>query len=115
METIGTLAGGVAHDFNNLLTVILGNAEFGMQDSNPEDPVYKDLIRIEKAATQACDLISQLLTFSRRQVLKPKLLNLNKTIEDLSKILKRIIGENIELKTKLAPKLAPVCLSEWHA
>ncbi|MFQ5824453.1 MAG: PAS domain S-box protein [bacterium] len=108
METIGTLAGGVAHDFNNLLTVILGNAEFGLQDSKPSDPVYQELIRIEKSATQARDLTQQLLSFSRRQVLKPKLLNMNQTIEDLSKMLKRIIGEDIELKTELAPKLAPV-------
>lgn len=108
METIGTLAGGVAHDFNNLLTVILGNAEFGLQDSKPEDPVYQDFIRIERAATQARDLICQLLSFSRRQVLKPNLLNLNKTIEDLSKMLKRIIAENIKLKTELTAKLAPV-------
>ncbi|MFQ5865683.1 MAG: PAS domain S-box protein, partial [bacterium] len=108
METIGTLAGGVAHDFNNLLTVILGNAEFGLQDTNPSDPVYPELIRIEKAASQARDLTSQLLTFSRRQVLKPKLLNLNRTIEEVLKMLKRIIGEDIELKTELASELAPV-------
>lgn len=108
MEIIGTLAGGVAHDFNNLLTVILGNAEFGMQESKPNDAVYKDLLRIEKAAIQARDLTSQLLSFSRRQVLNPKLLDLNKIIEDLLKMLKRILGENIELKTELAPKLPPV-------
>ncbi|MFQ5865706.1 MAG: PAS domain S-box protein, partial [bacterium] len=108
METIGTLAGGIAHDFNNLLTVILGNTEFGLQNTKPSDPTYQELIRIERAATQARDLTQQLLSFSRRQVLNPKLLSLNKTIEDLLKMLKRIIGEDIELKTELAAKLSPV-------
>ncbi|MFQ5752556.1 MAG: PAS domain S-box protein, partial [bacterium] len=108
METIGTLVGGVAHDFNNLLTVILGNTEFGLQDLKSDDPVKHDLIRIENAATQARDLISQLLSFSRQQVLNPRVLDLNKNLEDLLKMLKRIIGENIELWTELDASLAPV-------
>lgn len=109
METIGRLAGGVAHDFNNLLTVILGNAEFGLQDSKPSDPIHHDLVRIEKAAIQARDLINQLLSFSRRQVLKPKFFHLNQTIEELIMLLKRIIGEDIQLKTELAARLSLVC------
>ncbi|MFQ5640038.1 MAG: response regulator [bacterium] len=108
METIGTLVGGVAHDFNNLLTVILGNVEFGMQDSEPKDAIYRDLIEIEKAASQARDLIKQLLSFSRREVLEPRVLNLNHTIQDLFKMLNRIIGEDIALEIKLDPKLAPI-------
>jgi signal transduction histidine kinase/CheY-like chemotaxis protein len=108
MEAVGQLTGGIAHDFNNLLTVVLGNVEFGLQDCKPNDPVYQDLIRIENAASQACNLISQLLSFSRQQILRPKLLNLNKTVQDLSKMLGRVIGENIELKTKLARNLPPI-------
>jgi PAS domain S-box-containing protein len=105
METIGTLAGGVAHDFNNLLTAILGNAELGMQEAKPDHPVYQDLIEIEKAATQASSLIIQLLSFSRHQLLKPKLLNFNSIIQEMLKMLERIIREDIELKIDLAPEL----------
>ncbi len=109
METIGTLVGGVAHDFNNLLTVILGNVEFGFQDCSPDDPVYKDLIRIEKAGIHARKLVSQLLSFSRQKDYKPIVLNLNTTIDELLEMLTRIIGGNIKLKTKLAPNLLPIC------
>jgi PAS domain S-box-containing protein len=108
MEAIGSLAGGIAHDFNNLLTVILGNAEFGLENAEPNVPIYQDLVRIEEAAKQARDLITQLLTFSRRQLLKPKLVDLNITILDLMKMLKRIIGEDIALRTKLDQKLRPI-------
>lgn len=108
METVATLACEIAHDFNNLLTVILGNAEFGMQDSKLSDRVYQDLIRIKKAASQARNLIRQLLGFSRQPVPKPKLLNLNETIKEFLKMLKGIIRDNIDLKAKLAPNLAPV-------
>lgn len=114
METVGTLAGGVAHDFNNLLTVILGNAEFGLQAAKPGDPVYGDLSRIEQAALQARDLVSQLLSVSRRQMLDLKLLNLNQTIEEFIKMLKRVIGENIELNTSLAPDIDRVKADPVH-
>lgn len=105
METIGTLAGGIAHDFNNLLTVILGNAEFALQDVRPGEPIYDDLTKIEKAAEQAGALVSQLLTFSRQSVLDLKFLNLNDIVEETLKMLKRVISENIELSTKLAENL----------
>lgn len=108
METIGTLAGGVAHDFNNLLTAILGNVELGMQETKPDHPVYRDLIEIEKAAIHARTLIVQLLSFSRHQMLKPKLLNFNHTIEEMLKMLRRIIGEDIELKIDLADELSNI-------
>ncbi|MFQ5651065.1 MAG: response regulator [bacterium] len=108
METIGTLAGGVAHDFNNLLTTILGNAEFGLEDLRPDAPGYEHFIAIKEAANRASDLTNQLLSFSRRQVLKKKILNLNRTIEDLLKMLRRILGEDIELRVEFARKLAPV-------
>lgn len=108
MESIGTFAGGVAHDFNNLLTAILGNVELGLQDLPPSHPAQEDLIEIRKAANKASDLTDQLLSFSRRQVLKQKPLDLSKTVADLLKMLQRILGEDIELNLKLAPKLATV-------
>jgi len=108
METVGTLVGGIAHEFNNLLTVILGNVEFGKQDSKPSDAVYRNFNRIEKAAIQARDIISQLLSFCRRQGLQAKLLNLNETIEKFLKMVQHILNENIDLKAELSPDLAPV-------
>lgn len=112
MEAIGRLAGGIAHDFNNLLTVIIGNAQFGLQESQPRDPVHQDLIRIENAATQARDLVSQLLAFSRSQIFRPRHLNLNHIISDHVKLVKRIIGENIEIVTRLEPILALAAVDE---
>ncbi len=108
METIGTLAGGVAHDFNNILTAIVGNAELGMQYLDPDHHPYDDLDEIKKAAIKASDLTNQLLSFSRRQVLKKQSFNLNQVVEDLLKMLKRILGEDIELKTRFSRSLPPV-------
>jgi len=108
METIGTLAGGVAHDFNNILTAIVGNAELGMQRLDSNHYSYDDLFEIKKAAIKASDLTNQLLSFSRRQILKKQSFNLNKVVEDLLKMLKRILGEDIELKTEFAPSLPQV-------
>lgn len=108
MEAIGRLAGGIAHDFNNLLTVIIGNVQFGLQDSKNKKPVQEDLRRIESAATQARDLVSQLLTFSRSQIFKTQPLDLNRLIGDHVKMFQRIIGETIAIKTGLSPKLALV-------
>ena len=108
METIGTLAGGVAHDFNNILTAIVGNAELGMQYLDPDHHPYDDLDEIKKAAIKASDLTNQLLSFSRRQILKKQSFNLNQVVEDLLKMLKRILGEDIELKTRFSRSLPPV-------
>ncbi|RMD90913.1 MAG: PAS domain S-box protein [Calditrichaeota bacterium] len=108
METIGTLAGGIAHDFNNLLTAILGNAELGLNDARPGDPVYQDLLEIEKAALQAQSLTNRLLSFSRKQPMNPQPLNLNKIVEDFVVMLKRIIGEDIELEIDLSTQLQPI-------
>jgi len=105
MEAVGRLAGGVAHDFNNLLTVILGNSEFGLQDTNPEDKTYQELLNIEDAALQARDLVRQLLTFSRRQDFEPKLIDMNEIIQAHLKLLRRVIGEDIRVQTRLAPDL----------
>lgn len=108
METIGRLTGGIAHDFNNLLTVILGNVEFGLQDSQAGDAVHEDFQEIEQAATQARDLVRQLLSFSRRQEIKPEPLDINAVVEQFLKMQRRILGEHIESRTELRPNLPSV-------
>ncbi|HHE46637.1 MAG TPA: PAS domain S-box protein, partial [Bacteroidetes bacterium] len=105
MEAVGQLAGGVAHDFNNLLTIISGNAELAMLSLNQDDPQYSELHEIQEAAMRAADLTRQLLAFSRKQILEPRVLNLNEVVAKMEKMLKRIIGENIELTTHLQDDL----------
>jgi two-component system, cell cycle sensor histidine kinase and response regulator CckA len=106
MEAIGRLAGGVAHDFNNLLTVIAGYAEILSRRSVGRD--REDLAEIARAAAQAAELTHQLLAFSRRQVLHPKVLDLNGIVADMETMLHRIIGDDISVGVRLAPDLAPV-------
>jgi len=108
MEAVGQLAGGVAHDFNNLLTVILGYGILLLKDLGPEDPRRAPLEGIKQAADRAAALTQQLLAFSRRQVLAPRLLDLNAVVADMDKMLRRLIGEHIELSTVLAPDLGLV-------
>jgi PAS domain S-box-containing protein len=97
LESIGRLAGGVAHDFNNVLTVILGNVEMMLMESDPSQQLYSDLKEIETAANRSADLTRQLLGFARKQTVTPKSLNLNETVTDMLKILERLIGEGINL------------------
>jgi|WetSurMetagenome_2_1015567.scaffolds.fasta_scaffold09085_1 two-component system, cell cycle sensor histidine kinase and response regulator CckA len=108
MEAVGRLAGGVAHDFNNLLTGIGGYTDLIISSLNPGDPALPDLIEIRKATDSAAALTRQLLAFSRKQLIEPKVLNLNHLIADLQKMLLRLIGEDIELKTTLQPGLGAV-------
>ena len=101
LETVGRLAGGVAHDFNNLLAVILGYARL-IRDRLPQDsPFHRELQQIEKAGDKGATLTRQLLAYSRRQVLEPKVLNLNKVIEGIEPFLRRLMGEEIELNILL--------------
>jgi PAS domain S-box-containing protein len=97
MESVGRLAGGVAHDFNNMLGVILGHVEMAEEQINPADPLLLDLQEIKKAATRSADLTRQLLAFARKQTVSPKVLDLNQTVESLLKMLRRLIGEDIDL------------------
>jgi|GEM_PF-1720056 len=97
MESVGRLAGGVAHDFNNILQVILGNAQLAVEQAGPGDPVSLDLEEIQGAAQRAADLTRQLLAFASKQVITPRTLDFNETVEGMLKMLRRLIGENIEL------------------
>lgn len=108
MEAVGRLAGGVAHDFNNLLTVINGYSEFALGKATADDPLRKYLNEIRKAGERAVSLTRQLLIFSRRQALNLRLVDLNEIISDISKLLHRLIGEDIEFVIDLAPDLHQV-------
>ncbi len=103
MEAVGRLAGGVAHDFNNQLTAILGYAEFLLLDCPPGDPRRAGLEEIVKAARRAADLTRQLLAFSRKQVLQPRVVDLNVLIEDMRGMLRPLIGEDVRLETGYGP------------
>lgn len=108
MEAIGRLAGGIAHDFNNLLTVIAGYSGLALMRLKQGDPLLRHLEEIQKAVERAAALTHQLLAFSRRQIMAPKVVDLNTVIRELTKMLLRIIGEDIELATFLAGDLGGV-------
>lgn len=108
LESIGRLAGGVAHDFNNMLGVILGRVEMALEYVEPDQPIYKDLAEIRMAAERSADLTQQLLAFARRQVIAPKVVDLNEIVEEILKMLRRLIGECIHLVWKPGSDLWPV-------
>jgi PAS domain S-box-containing protein len=108
METAGRLAGGIAHDFNNLLTAILGTSELLLGDLPAGDSHRDDVEEIKRAANRAAGLTRQLLAFSRRQVLQPKVLDLNTVVRGTENMLRRVIGEDIHLTTRLASDLGLV-------
>ena len=110
LESVGQLAGGIAHDFNNLLAVILNYATFAIDSLEAEDPIRNDVREIEKAAKRAADLTRQLLAFSRREVVTPEALNINVIVGETESMLRRPLGENIELRTKLEPHLRDVMI-----
>jgi PAS domain S-box-containing protein len=108
MEAVGRLAGGIAHDFNNLLTIIKGYAELALQRSGVQPELRADVQQIENAAERASTLIRQLLAFSRRQVLQPKIIDLNAIVLGLDKLLGRLMGEHIEMVTRCAANVGRV-------
>jgi PAS domain S-box-containing protein len=108
MEAVGRLAGGIAHDFNNLLTAILSYADFLLVSLGADHPAREDVDEIRRAALKAADLTRQLLAFSRRQVLQPKLLDLNAIVSEMEKLLRRLIGEDVMLSTRLQADLGVV-------
>jgi signal transduction histidine kinase/CheY-like chemotaxis protein len=108
MEAVGQLAGGIAHDFNNILTAILGTGQLLLRDMPPDDPLREDVEEIRRAALRAADLTRQLLAYSRRQILAPKVLDLNVIVSGLGPMLRRLLGEDVQLTTTLAPDLGPV-------
>ncbi len=108
MESVGRLAGGIAHDFNNLLTVINGYSATVLELMKPHDPLRSRITEIYKAGERAAALVRQLLAFSRKQVLKPDLLDLNEMLADMETMLRPLVGEDVEIACELAPCLEPV-------
>jgi nitrogen-specific signal transduction histidine kinase len=108
MEAVGRLAGGVAHDFNNLLTVIKGYSELMLEQTAPGGPLRAEAEEVKKAADRAASLTRQLLAFSRQQVLAPRILDLNAAVGNIEQMLRRLLGEDIELSTVLGEKLGQV-------
>ncbi|HKT88834.1 MAG TPA: ATP-binding protein [Candidatus Sulfotelmatobacter sp.] len=108
LEAVGKLSGGIAHDFNNLLGVIIGYSDALQQSVGPDDPLREPIDEIRKAGQRAAALTQQLLAFSRKQVLEPKILDLNAIILDMEKMLRRLIGEDVVLKFNVRPGLGNV-------
>ncbi len=108
LESVGRLAGGVAHDFNNMLGVILGHLEFALEKTEDNNDLNDDLKEIQKAAQRSADLTKQLLTFARKQIISPRQLDLNDTVESMLNMLHRLIGENIDLVWKPSAHIWPV-------
>ena len=108
MEAIGRLAGGIAHDFNNLLTVIAGYSQWMLDDLPPDSPVIESASEIVLAANRAAVLTNQLLAFTRNQVVQPIVVDLNHLVAELDQMLRRVIGEDIELVAAMSPSLGLV-------
>jgi two-component system, cell cycle sensor histidine kinase and response regulator CckA len=108
MEAVGRLAGGVAHDFNNILTAVRGHSEILLTVLEPESPHRRHADQIHRAALRAAALTSQLLAFSRKQVLQPRMLDLNSVVANLTVMLRRLIGEHVELRTTHGERLGSV-------
>ncbi|HWP42714.1 MAG TPA: response regulator [Blastocatellia bacterium] len=108
MEAVGRLAGGIAHDFNNLLTAIIGYSQLVLSRLGESDPARKEVEQIQRAGERAAALTGQLLAFSRKQVMQPKVLDLNREITEMNRMVRRMIGEDIDLVLDLEPALGQV-------
>lgn len=108
MESVGQLAGGIAHDFNNVLNAIILAADFLLSSHKPTDPSFQDIMQIKQNANRAASLVRQLLAFSRRQTLRPQVLDLGEVLSELTMLLRRLIGEKVTLEVKHGRDLWPV-------
>ncbi|MDX6386132.1 MAG: two-component system, cell cycle sensor histidine kinase and response regulator CckA [Blastocatellia bacterium] len=108
MESIGTLAGGIAHDFNNLMTAVTGYSELALRSLGPNDPLRPRIEVIKSAGERAANLTRQLLAFSRKQMLQPKVLDLNSVVTGIAQMLPRVIGEHIDLRYRLGESLGQI-------
>ncbi len=114
LESIGRLAGGIAHDFNNILSVILNHADFAISNIKNNRDATENLQNIKSAGLRAADLTRQLLSFSRRNIAESKIININKSIQDIVKLIRKVIGENISIDTYLDEKLKPILIDPGH-
>src|SRR3954452_23726504 len=108
MQAIGQLAGGVAHDFNNVLTAIIGFSDLLLANHRPTDPAFQDIMQIKQNANRAAGLVRQLLAFSRRQTLRPEVMNVGEALSELTLLLKRLLGERVALELKHGREVWPV-------
>jgi two-component system, cell cycle sensor histidine kinase and response regulator CckA len=108
MDMVGQLAGGIAHDFNNVLSAIMMATDFLLNAHKPTDPSFQDIMQIKQNANRAASLVRQLLAFSRKQTLRPQVLDIGERLDDLAIMLRRLIGEKVKLEVKHAPHLWPV-------
>jgi two-component system cell cycle sensor histidine kinase/response regulator CckA len=108
MQAVGQLAGGIAHDFNNMLTAIIGFSDLLLTSHRPTDPSFQDIMNIKQNANRAAGLVRQLLAFSRRQTLRPKVIELDEALSDISVLLDRLLGETIELEVKHGRDVWPI-------
>jgi two-component system, cell cycle sensor histidine kinase and response regulator CckA len=108
LEAVGQLAGAVAHDFNNLLTAIMGFNQLSLDQLSAEDPLRRNLEEIRKASELAASLTRQLLALSRKQVMEPRILNLNSLVPGMERMLRRVVGENVEMSATLQPDLGNI-------
>jgi two-component system cell cycle sensor histidine kinase/response regulator CckA len=114
MESIGRLAGGVAHDFNNLLTIINGYGQLALGKLTPADPLRATIEEIHRAGERAAGFTQQLLAFSRKQVLQPRVLDINRVVGQMQPMLTRLVGEDVELSIRLHPEGMIICADQHH-
>jgi len=108
MEAVGQLAGGIAHDFNNILTTILGYGSLALERVDRQDPLFEEILEIQRAGERAAELTKKLLAFSRKQILEPRVIDLNETVSGVERMLRRTIGENVRLVFRPASGLGRV-------
>ena len=108
LEAIGQLAGGVAHDFNNVLTAVIGYSDLLQAETRPGTPLHDGLVEIRKAGDRASQITRQLLAFSRKQILQPRVIDVNALVADLEKMLRRVVYEHVQMVTRLAPDVGRI-------